>query len=200
MPKFAVIEGIDGVGKSTLRSGVYKAMDWNSLACCYMPGSTYIGSIISRLVKAPIAGNLPIPKASLYLFLANMEQAIEDLIDPALARGQHVLSDRWWPSTYAYQGVDINRQLILDLSLSMRTQPDVYIRVYTSREEREKRVGKRGADHIESKGEDFYKTVESNYMELESLLPLILPNTEVHLIESKDIEEMVSEVVELLGD
>lgn len=200
MGKFVVIEGLDGVGKSTLISKVLYKLKIGTVSTLYVPTSSLIGREVNALVKGIYNSRLPCSNASLYLFLAVIEQCLEDIVIPDMKEGRTVISDRWWPSTYAYQGVDIDRNFILNLCLSMPVQPDLYIRIDIPEEERLRRKGTTKLDLIESKGETFYQKVLDNYMELEGLLPQVLPSSKVHVLKGSSIEDLYDQVINLVRE
>ncbi|MCL4169816.1 UNVERIFIED_CONTAM: hypothetical protein GTU68_015352 [Idotea baltica] len=105
MSRFIVIEGTEGVGKSTLISGLSAALSeqGETVLVTKEPGGSTLGKEIRKILlseqKEAIA-----PKAELLLFLADRAQHVEKVIKPALAAGQIVLCDRYTYSTLAYQG------------------------------------------------------------------------------------------------
>lgn len=101
---FITFEGGEATGKSTqvrqlstmLRNAGRRVV---SVA---EPGGTELGSRLRRLVKY---GRMPIsPRAEALLFVAARAQLVEEVIAPALAAGDVVVSDRFGDSTLAYQG------------------------------------------------------------------------------------------------
>src|SRR5690348_8717289 len=67
------------------------------------PGGTPIGVQIRRILLDARNQEL-CPTAELLLYFASRAQAVDELVRPALARGEIVLSDRWTDSTLVYQG------------------------------------------------------------------------------------------------
>ena len=102
---FITFEGIEGVGKSTQ---VRLAADYltglgHTVLVTREPGGTALAERIRDLVLAP--GHEPIPPhAELCLMFAARGVHTENLIRPALERGEVVLCDRYTDATYAYQG------------------------------------------------------------------------------------------------
>ncbi len=67
------------------------------------PGGTPIGREIRAVLLNPAHGAMD-PVAELLLYAAARRQHVEELISPALGRGEVVVSDRFSDSTLAYQG------------------------------------------------------------------------------------------------
>ena len=101
--QFISFEGGDGCGKSTqlklaaawLREQGVQVLETRQ------PGATDLGLELRRLL---LSGEyVPVPECELLLFLADRAQHVKTVIQPALARGEWVLCDRYSDSTLAYQ-------------------------------------------------------------------------------------------------
>jgi dTMP kinase len=106
MPRGALIvfEGAEGAGKSTqlrLVSEWLTARGFEVVAV-REPGGTVVGDQIRRLLLDP-ASDIGARSEAL-LFMASRAQLVEREIRPALVSGATVLVDRFFLSTYAYQG------------------------------------------------------------------------------------------------
>lgn len=101
---FLTLEGIDGSGKSTqmhLMAEVLRARGFE-VVMTFEPGDTNIGRIVRQAV---LELHEPVdPMAELLLFAADRAQHVKHLIEPALAEGKIVISDRYADSTRVYQG------------------------------------------------------------------------------------------------
>jgi len=98
-------EGIEGAGKSTQMQLVGAVLRARGIAVVETrePGGTQLGAEMRRiLMHLPDA--TPTPMAELLLYLADRAQHLAEVIRPALARGDVVLTDRFSASTIAYQG------------------------------------------------------------------------------------------------
>jgi len=103
---FVTFEGVDGCGKTTqmrklarrLRAAGRRVLE------TVEPGGTRIGEQIRRILLDSANQEL-CPMAELLLYFASRAQNIEELILPALQRGEIVLSDRFTDSSLVYQGV-----------------------------------------------------------------------------------------------
>lgn len=103
-PLFITFEGGEAAGKSTQTRLIasYLKRQGYKVTRVAEPGSTRLGTRIRRLVKyGPM---LITPLAETMLFLAARAQLVEEVINPALAKGEAVVSDRFSDSTLAYQG------------------------------------------------------------------------------------------------
>jgi dTMP kinase len=104
---FITFEGSEGCGKSTQVQRLAARLE--SLGVPFLltrePGGTFIGDQIRQLLQyTPQAANMT-AETELLLFAASRAQLVRELIQPALARGQCVVSDRFFDSTSVYQGV-----------------------------------------------------------------------------------------------
>ena len=99
---FIVIEGIDGAGKSSNLKTITDFFEAQSQPIIYTrePGGTDIGEKIRTLL---LNEAMHIETETLLMF-ASRKEHLEQVILPALQKGQHVLSDRFTDATYAYQG------------------------------------------------------------------------------------------------
>jgi len=99
-----VFEGPEGAGKSTQ---LRLLADWlgqrgHDVVAVREPGGTIVGDEIRRILLDP-ASDI-VPRTEALLFMASRAQLVEREIRPALDSGAIVLVDRFFLSTYAYQG------------------------------------------------------------------------------------------------
>ena len=102
---FVTFEGSEGSGKSTqLRLLVeYLKAQERDILVTREPGGTLIGEQI-RDILHDVANKAMSSEAEILLYSAARAQLVGQVIRPALAAGKLVLSDRYYDSTYAYQG------------------------------------------------------------------------------------------------
>jgi dTMP kinase len=98
---FVTFEGIDRSGKTTQARMLCDALGERALAV-REPGGTRIGELLRSWLKDPTM-QMSLRTETL-LFAAARAQLIEDVIEPALASGRVVVSDRFLDSSLAYQG------------------------------------------------------------------------------------------------
>lgn len=107
-------EGNEGAGKSTQMRSAAEALRavGRRVEVTFEPGATGLGKRLRALLlherETP-----PVALAELFLYLADRAQHVQEMIEPALAAGAIVLTDRFSASTIAYQGY--GRGLDLDL-------------------------------------------------------------------------------------
>jgi dTMP kinase len=98
-----VFEGGEGSGKSTQLRLLSRDLGRHAVrhVCLREPGGTPLGTEVRRLLLDR-ASDI-VPRAEALLFMASRAQLVEREIRPALERGEVVLLDRFFLSTYAYQ-------------------------------------------------------------------------------------------------
>ena len=96
---FVVFEGIDASGKSTQARRVAELRDAHFT---FEPGDTPLGVDLRRWVLDAATPMTPITEA--LLMLADRSHHVRTVIEPTLASGRSVVSDRYFASTLAYQG------------------------------------------------------------------------------------------------
>ncbi len=105
-PRFLVIEGIDGCGKSTQVERLAGRHGWLATR---EPGGTALGGAIRALLLH--GTEAPTPLAEALLMAADRAHHVTTVVRPALEAGTTVLSDRYASSTVAYQGYGHGRDL-----------------------------------------------------------------------------------------
>lgn len=103
--KFLVLEGGDATGKTTQTGRLATRLrgEGREVLATFEPGGTELGgSLRQLLLDGPATVE---PEAEALLMAADRAQHVLEVIRPALARGDWVVSDRFVPSSLAYQGV-----------------------------------------------------------------------------------------------
>jgi dTMP kinase len=102
--RLIAFEGTEGAGKSTQIHRAAQALraDGHRVEVTVEPGGTALGRQLRELLLH--ARDAPLPLAELFLYLADRAQHVGQIIEPALATGALVLTDRFSASTIAYQG------------------------------------------------------------------------------------------------
>jgi dTMP kinase len=160
--RFLVVEGIDGCGKSTQAARVATRLD---ALLTFEMGATPLGAAVRQLVLDP--SSHPSAMAEALLIAADRAQHVAEVIEPALAAGRHVVSDRHAASTLAYQGW--GRGLALEdlvILVELATQgrhPDLTILFDLPVDvARARLVGQ--ADRMEANEEAFFERVRAGYL------------------------------------
>jgi dTMP kinase len=101
--RLITFEGIEGCGKSTqlLALADHLRARGATVLTTREPGGTSLGERIRAILLDP--GLKPVPLAELFLLEAARAQLVIEIIEPALAAGTFVLSDRFADSSLAYQ-------------------------------------------------------------------------------------------------
>ena len=104
---FITFEGSEGCGKTTQIEALAKALEsqGKTVLITREPGGTLIGEKIRNLLQDPSHENEISDMAELLLFSASRAELIASRIQPALKRGEIVICDRFYDSTYVYQGL-----------------------------------------------------------------------------------------------
>ena len=169
--KMISIEGVEGVGKSTLVPLIAKEVEAEgfSVVVTREPGGTEIGERIRDLLLHEHDSNIA-PVTELSLMFAARAQHLEEVIKPALIKGCWVICDRFTDSTYAYQGGgrELNQTLIESIEVATidTFQPDHTLLLDLDVELGLARAAQAGAkDRFESESVAFFKRVRRAYLE-----------------------------------
>ncbi|MBI5025189.1 MAG: dTMP kinase [Nitrospirae bacterium] len=169
---FISFEGIEGSGKSTQAKllAQYLRRNGYSVLTTEEPGGTEIGHKI-RTILLDTAHKHMSPLTELLLYNASRAQHIKEVIEPALAKGIIVITDRFFDSTVAYQGYGrgINPALIkaIDRVSTHHLKPDITFLLDLNVEEGLKRNrGARKKDRFEAEDIEFHKKVRRGYMKI----------------------------------
>ena len=100
---FLTLEGPEGSGKSTQAHRLAGRLMAAGYHCTVTrePGGTLLGEEVRKIILHELS---PVPAADALLFNAARAQLVTEVIEPALARGDVVICDRFADSTLAYQG------------------------------------------------------------------------------------------------
>ncbi|MEZ5494947.1 MAG: dTMP kinase [Pseudomonadales bacterium] len=167
--KFITIEGSEGVGKSTNIACVESFLQ--SQAIPYLktrePGGTPLAEEIRILLLEPRDEKV-CEKTELLLMFAARAQHLQQVILPALQRGEWVICDRFTDATYAYQGG--GRKLSLGTIATLETvvqgdlQPDLTLLLDVDVSTGLARLGNRDQiDRFEREQQDFFEAVRAMY-------------------------------------
>lgn len=134
MSKLVVLEGLDGAGTTTQAQRLAVALRerGHAVHVTREPSDGPIG----KLLRAMLTGGHAIDGAAIdqrtfgLLFAADRMDHVQREVDPALAAGTSVISDRWYHSSFAYQGTGAARAWIEACNQHAR-KPDltVFLRV-----------------------------------------------------------------------
>ena len=174
---FITLEGIDGTGKSTQFRRLVRYLHRRGcrVLATREPGGTKVGEKVRSILLASRTGKLD-ALAELALIYAARAQHLKEVVRPALARGECVISDRFNDASFAYQGY--GRQLgvatvrALDRVVCGRTQPDLTLifdlepRLALARAHG--REARRNSRHgrFEAQGLAFHQRVRRGYLEI----------------------------------
>jgi len=168
--QFITIEGTEGVGKTTQNEAIQTWM--NNKGIDYIvtrePGGTQIGEKIRALLLDK-ANKAMGSDAELLLMFAARSEHVEKKIQPALAKGQWVLCDRFVDSSFAYQGfgrglgVERIKQLEQWTLGSLKPNKTFLLKMDVA-QGLQRAAARADLDRFEEEKLDFYNKVEQGYL------------------------------------
>ena len=168
-PKFITLEGVDGAGKSTHINFIKKYLVDKGIDYKFTrePGGTVLGE---RLREILLNDDMHPETESLLMFAIRYEH-IDKVINPNLANGVSVISDRFTDATYAYQSggkyVEKAKITILKDWVHKDLIPDLTILFDLPIEVSIARLNKTGnLDKFEREEKDFHERIRNSYLEL----------------------------------
>lgn len=156
--RFIAFEGGEACGKSTQAARLADALD---AVLTREPGGTAIGAQLRAVLLDPATVDLS-ARAEALLMAADRAQHVAEVIEPALAAGRHVVTDRFAGSSIAYQGHGrgLPVEEIRDLSMwaTGGVWPDLVILLDVPPAEADRRLGA-ARDRMEAEPVSFHDAV-----------------------------------------
>ncbi|MEY2624321.1 MAG: dTMP kinase [Gammaproteobacteria bacterium] len=176
--KFITLEGIEGAGKSTIAAALANALQARGISVRQTrePGGTPLAERLRQLVLHRGEESLSAEAETLLMFAARAIH-LDNLVRPALERGEWVICDRFTDATRAYQGGGrgVDAALIEQLAVSVHRglEPDltvlldlpVTIGLERARARRQAQ-GESVIDRFESETVQFFERVRARYLEI----------------------------------
>ncbi|MXX95315.1 MAG: dTMP kinase [Gammaproteobacteria bacterium] len=176
--KFITLEGIDGVGKSSLVPCVNELLGTYGFKTLITrePGGTPVAEAVREILLLKWDEEFA-PATELLLMFAARSQHVTEVIAPALNRGVWVICERFSDASYAYQsgGRNINAAFIDSLAELVHGDywPDLTLYLDIDVELVRKRRLDSEDDRIESAGLEFFRKARERYRELANRTPRI---------------------------
>lgn len=169
--RLIALEGIDGCGKSTQAHLLADAL---GALCTHEPGDSSIGPQLRQVLLGSADASLS-PRAEALLMAADRAQHVAEVVEPALAGGRWVVTDRFSASTLAYQGYGrgIDLDVLGDL-VAWATgglAPDLTVLVDVPEDVGLARRGASAPDRLERLGPSFHSRVRHGYLALAGAAP-----------------------------
>ena len=171
--RFITLEGIEGAGKSTVARIIGEWLTQHSIRVRLTrePGGTPLAERVRQIVLERGSEHLSPVTETLLMFAARGIH-LENLIRPALERGEWVVCDRFTDATRAYQGSGrgVDAKWIEDLATAVHgsLQPDctllLDVPVAVGLARARGRAGS-SADRFEAEVEGFFERVRAGYLE-----------------------------------
>jgi dTMP kinase len=169
--RYIAFEGLEGCGKSTHVTRLAAAL---GAVATREPGGTTIGASL-RATMIDASNTMLSPRAEALLMAADRAQHLDELVTPALQRGQHVVSDRSAYSSLAYQGY--GRQLDLAMLKQFNSWaignrwPDLVVYIDVPLDILLERLKKRELDRFEREDRSFFERIAHGFNEMAKAEP-----------------------------
>jgi dTMP kinase len=188
-PKFIVVEGINGAGKSTFLAKLAEKLraGGEKVTVTFEPGATSLGKNLREIVLSPKRERATL-LSELLLFAADRAEHLERIVRPALLQGEVVLCDRYIYSTVAFQGYARGLELKLveqvcqiavgaafdnQGKLAGGLYPDLVILLDIEVEEalsriakRKKEINDKTEDHFDDAEVSFHNKIRNGFLEI----------------------------------
>ncbi|USE78517.1 dTMP kinase [Cupriavidus gilardii] len=200
---FITFEGIDGAGKSTHLTWFAERLQQRlgqgrQVVTTREPGGTALGEDLRQLL---LHRPMHLETEALLMFAARREHLAE-VIEPALSRGDWVISDRFTDATFAYQGggrgLARERLETLERWVQGDLQPDLTLLFDVPLEVASARLaGAREPDKFEAESAAFFARTRAEYLRRAQEAPM-----RFRLIDSTrpiaDIQKTLEEILAIL--
>ncbi len=166
--RFISLDGLDGSGKSTQ---IARLADWLrsrglGVTTCRDPGSTGVGDAV-RAILLDRHDLRVAPTAEMLLYMAARAQLVAEVVAPALARGDWVVSDRYLLANVVYQGhaggLDPEAIRRVGAVATGGLAPDLVVVLDVDLETSARRLD-RPLDKLETRGDGYRRRVREGYL------------------------------------
>lgn len=195
--KFITFEGIDGAGKSSHVEWLAEWLrrDGRVVHVTREPGGTELGEKLRELL---LHASMHLETETLLMFAARREH-LARLIEPALAKGEWIVCDRFSDATYAYQGggrgLDRAKLHQLEHWVHGDLQPDLTLLFDLPLDVARERIvlASRVLDRFEQERADFHERVRQAYLERAHSAP-----TRIRVINAQQTIDDIRKELELI--
>lgn len=198
--KFITFEGIDGAGKSTHIAYVASLLHDRNITVITTrePGGTTLGEKLRELL---LYEKMHLETEAMLMFAARREH-LAQVIDPALQRGDWVISDRFSDASFAYQGGgrQLERRKLEELEkwVHPHLQPDLTLLFDVPLEVARARLdASRELDKFEQEKADFFSAVRQEYLRRAAEFPnrfRVIDSTKSIADVHKELEGIISSI------
>lgn len=189
---FVAFEGIDGAGSSTQLELLTKTLRKKGFRILATKEPT--NNVVGGLIKGVLTDSVKLPPDSLQLlFSADRAHHLQREIIPVLAKGNVVLTDRYFFSTIAYGALDLDRNWLLDLNKNFLLPDFIFLLNVSTKVSIERIKNSRFEVELFEKEEKLSK-VAKNFLDLAKKFP---KNTYVldGELSQKEVADQVIEIV-----
>lgn len=195
--RFIVIEGMDGAGTTTQSRHVRAYLE--SLGRKVHSTSEPTNHAVGRTIREYLSGrhtNKNLKSTLALLFAADRLIHFDEEIEPNLAAGVDVVSDRYVFSSLVYQGLDLPAQWITSLN-QFAAAPDLTVILDVPAQAAAVRVASRGGEHEIFEKAQLQENIRNRYLKLasEAGVALVDGHGDIDVV-SKRIIEVVRPVIE----
>lgn len=170
--KFIVFEGVGGCGKGTQIARAYEMLKNNGLQAVSTrePGGVAASEEIRKLIFTLRGEKLIDAGEQMVMFFTARKFWVDGVVAPNLDAGIHVLADRGYTSTGAYQGYgeggNIRRILAISDVVMKNYKPDAIILLDVSPETSMKRRTETNGDPFDKEGAEYFQRIVAGYREM----------------------------------
>jgi len=164
---FITFEGLDGCGKTTQAELLANVLERHGLPVVRTrePGGTALGECIRDIVLHSSSDVKPMTEA--LLLAAARAQHVQEVIRPALARGEIVICERFVDSSIAYQGYGLGLSIEtvreINRAATRGLVPDLTILIDWEGRQSPGEHSEGSGDRVEGRGAEFYARVREGY-------------------------------------
>lgn len=180
--KFISLEGGEGSGKTTQIRLLKSSLEEKGLDVIMTrePGGTPVAEALREVILKGDPDNMDAKTEALILYAARRNH-VEKLIKPALAQGKWVISDRFFDSSVAYQGIaggvgeanidQLSRWALGDFAPDLTLLLDIDVTVGLARAGKRMANDDNAEDRFEQFGLSFHQTMRTAFLSLQKKSP-----------------------------